>query len=333
MLEAVAALEAACAAVRVKATAAIDALSDAGADGASSWKTISGCSEREARRAKKRAQVLGEMPAVTDALSAGRLNAETADVLVEAAGRAGTEAVEGELLGLVAGADADGARRTVERWLTKRESAADVEARLARQRRRRRGWRHRDTGSGMWRFGFELDSVTGAAVAQVLDTEMDRLWRHDGGRDGTPDQVRSVEQRRADAFTRLMGVDSPVESDRDLPAEAGGRGRLELIAVADVGVLAGIDPEGRCEIVDTGPVPPTLLAELIERYDTRISGAIFAGPGRPLWLGRARRLADTAQRLALALRDGGCVVCGAPFAHTHAHHVEPYADGGRTDID
>ncbi|RMH68501.1 MAG: hypothetical protein D6683_16810 [Actinomyces sp.] len=94
-----------------------------------------------------------------------------------------------------------------------------------------------------------------------------------------------------------------------------------------------MDPEGRCEIVDTGPVPPTLLAELIERYDTRISGAVFDGPGRPLWLGRSRRLADTAQRLALALRDGGCVVCGAPFAHTHAHHVEPYADGGRTDID
>ncbi|RMH69897.1 MAG: HNH endonuclease, partial [Actinomyces sp.] len=68
-------------------------------------------------------------------------------------------------------------------------------------------------------------------------------------------------------------------------------------------------------------------------YDTRISGAIFAGPGRPLWLGRARRLADAAQRIALALRDGGCVVCGAPFAHTHAHHVEPYASGGRTDID
>ncbi|RMH68153.1 MAG: hypothetical protein D6683_17220, partial [Actinomyces sp.] len=197
LLEAVAALEAVCAAVRVKATAAIDALGDSGADGASSWKTVSGCSEREARRAKKRAQVLGEMPAVTDALSEGRLNVETADVLVEAAGRAGAEAVETELLGLVAGEDTDGARRTVERWLTKRETAADVQARLARQRRRRRGWRHRDTGSGMWRFGFELDSVTGAQVAQVLDAEMDRLWRHDGGRDGTPDQVRSVEQRRA----------------------------------------------------------------------------------------------------------------------------------------
>ncbi|RMH81826.1 MAG: HNH endonuclease [Actinomyces sp.] len=26
-------------------------------------------------------------------------------------------------------------------------------------------------------------------------------------------------------------------------------------------------------------------------------------------------------------------MCGAPFAHTHAHHTEPYATGGRTDID
>ncbi|RMH76296.1 MAG: HNH endonuclease [Actinomyces sp.] len=332
-MEAVAGVKAAVAAAEVRLAAAVDALGDAGADGVSSWKTVSGCSEREARRAKKRAQVLGEMPAVTDALSEGRVNVETADVLVDAVGRAGTEAVEGELLGLVAGADADSARRVAEGWLTKRETAADVEARLARQRRRRRGWRHRDSGSGMWRFGFELDSVTGTAVAQVLDREMDRLWRHDGGRDGTPDAVRSVEQRRADAFTRLMGVDSPVETDRDLPAEAGSRGRLELVAVADVGVLSGESREGRCEIVDAGPIPPTLLAELIDRYDARICGAIFAGPGRPLWLGRSRRLADAAQRIALAVRDGGCVVCGAPFAHTHAHHVEPYAAGGRTDID
>ncbi|RMH76072.1 MAG: hypothetical protein D6683_10425, partial [Actinomyces sp.] len=81
-MEAVARVKAAVAAAEVRLTVAIDALGDAGADGVSSWKAVSGCSEREARRAKKRVAVLGEMPAVTDALSAGRLNAETADLLV-----------------------------------------------------------------------------------------------------------------------------------------------------------------------------------------------------------------------------------------------------------
>ncbi|MFT3715921.1 MAG: DUF222 domain-containing protein [Gordonia sp. (in: high G+C Gram-positive bacteria)] len=54
-----------------------------------------------------------------------------------------------------------------------------------------------------------------------------------------------------------------------------------------------------------------------------------------LYLGRGKRLANKAQRLALFGRDRGCThpACNAPFSRTQAHHNTDWAKGGRTDID
>jgi len=55
-----------------------------------------------------------------------------------------------------------------------------------------------------------------------------------------------------------------------------------------------------------------------------------------LYLGRARRCATTAQRLALFARDRGCTRpgCTAPAYKTQVHHAQrDWAEGGRTDID
>ena len=61
---------------------------------------------------------------------------------------------------------------------------------------------------------------------------------------------------------------------------------------------------------------------------------IFDRAGRPLWLGRNQRLANTAQRLAVAIRDGGCFECGAPMHQCELHHIhEWHQDQGPTDID
>jgi hypothetical protein len=55
-----------------------------------------------------------------------------------------------------------------------------------------------------------------------------------------------------------------------------------------------------------------------------------------LYLGRAKRCATTAQRLALFARDIGCTRpgCTKPAFACHAHHGNtPWAEGGRTDVD
>ncbi len=50
--------------------------------------------------------------------------------------------------------------------------------------------------------------------------------------------------------------------------------------------------------------------------------------------GRARRLFDRHQRIALAVRDGGCIFpgCERPPAWTEAHHNRSWHDGGPTDL-
>jgi hypothetical protein len=57
--------------------------------------------------------------------------------------------------------------------------------------------------------------------------------------------------------------------------------------------------------------------------------------GNPLDVGKEQRLYTGRQRIALAVRDGGCLWpgCPVPASYCEAHHSDHWADGGRTDID
>ena len=57
--------------------------------------------------------------------------------------------------------------------------------------------------------------------------------------------------------------------------------------------------------------------------------------GNPLDVGREERLFTSRQKLALAVRDGGCMWpgCGAPASFCEAHHADHWAEGGRTDTE
>jgi hypothetical protein len=57
--------------------------------------------------------------------------------------------------------------------------------------------------------------------------------------------------------------------------------------------------------------------------------------GRPVQLGRTHRLVPAWMRRALHARDRGCRFpgCDAPSAWTDAHHIQPWARGGATDVD
>jgi hypothetical protein len=64
--------------------------------------------------------------------------------------------------------------------------------------------------------------------------------------------------------------------------------------------------------------------------------AVFDGhQNRPLYLGRARRIASADQRLVLYAKDRGCTApgCDVPGYWTEVHHDDDWAHGGRTDID
>ncbi|QIM18215.1 HNH endonuclease [Leucobacter coleopterorum] len=58
--------------------------------------------------------------------------------------------------------------------------------------------------------------------------------------------------------------------------------------------------------------------------------------GNPLNMGRSARLYTTKQRIALAVRDGGCrwIECDRPASYCEAHHIDPWDEHhGRTDVD
>ena len=61
---------------------------------------------------------------------------------------------------------------------------------------------------------------------------------------------------------------------------------------------------------------------------------VLGSKGEPLDLGRSRRLFSPAQRKAMALRDRGCrgEGCSVPARRCEAHHDQPWALGGKTNI-
>ena len=61
---------------------------------------------------------------------------------------------------------------------------------------------------------------------------------------------------------------------------------------------------------------------------------IIGDAGSVLNVGRAQRLFTTAQRIALAARDGGCVHpgCRVPARFCESHHITPWSKGGKTDL-
>lgn len=84
---------------------------------------------------------------------------------------------------------------------------------------------------------------------------------------------------------------------------------------------------------DSTALPAWLAAQ--HSCDTGTIECTVDREGNPLDLGREERLFSTKQKLVLAIRDGGCrwENCDRPASYCESHHVDPYADGGRTDVD
>ncbi|NNH71722.1 HNH endonuclease [Nocardia uniformis] len=63
--------------------------------------------------------------------------------------------------------------------------------------------------------------------------------------------------------------------------------------------------------------------------------AVFDNDGRPIYLGRSKRLGSVDQRIVLHARDIGCTFpgCGKPGYLCQAHHRTEWRSGGRTDAD
>ena len=429
IIEESARLRSASQAVLLAATAALE-IQRAGS-GRSALRDHARLSTRGAKRAAQTSEQIARMPNVARGLAGGMLTAEHAEVLADAARSTSPEVIDTniELLEAAVEVTPEVLRRDAREFVA-RHDPESVKTVLDRQRRDRSAAMFIDHSTGMGVLNARLDPVSFALVQQAVENYCDALWRLDGGRDGTPNEIRNNAQRLADSFFEMLtdrnalatighpaadnadakpGVQPPhkdVEPDprantgprpnnntgpgptsdtgtsprgdagsgrsngagpdpsrdtgpgrrgdagsgRSGDAERGANGGdspdsatgrsidrwrpsqapNQLVIIADIGVIDGTDPDGLCEALGVGPVPPQILDDLSP--DTRISGAVFGGPGHVLWLGRSRRRASIAQQLAVAIRDRGCVLCRTPMHRCEFHHIDEWnADHGRTD--
>ena len=311
-----------------------------GDGGASVLRDQAGKTKHQARRTLGTAEVLDEMPGLRTAVDSGEVSLANAERLADAAQRTAPEAVDSasDLLDMAKELPPDEFAREASAWAQSHQSDHGHGDWLQKRRQRYlRTWKQKD---GSVRLDGLLDPETGTRICNRLQGAAEELRRQDqktartngedsaaGGGSGGGEGPRSWDQLRADALDLLTSGDA---EGSKAGGGSGGRPKAEIIAVADIGVLTGDNPAGRCEIPGAGPVPPEVLQRIA--CDAQLTGVIFAD-GKPLYHGSSVRTATGAQWRMLIARDGGCVGCGAEPSQCQAHHIVPYARLRRTDID
>lgn len=201
-----------------------------------------------------------------------------------------------------------------------------------------RSFRLRNGDDGTTRGFFTFDDEGAAWIRTIIDSAL-------RPRRGGPRFIDPDEKMRADAL-----ADDPRTNDQlayDLLLDvlrAGALADAETVfgtRQAGVRVVTVADPDGRpakqavAHLEEDGSTLPAWLAGQ-RACDSGSRACTLDRDGNPLDLGREQRLFSPKQKVALAIRDGGCrwPGCDRPSSYCEAHHIDEWkADRGRTDID
>lgn len=283
---------------------------DGEAEAAEAVRRRSRQSRGSAKRDVKLAGQLADLTDTSQALADGDITPQHARIIADAAEH--TDVDEAELLAAAASEPTDVFGNTVRNHVNERTAGEELEERRRRQRARRE-LSIKQQSDGMYKLFGLFDPVAGARIQTALTAAAGKLRR---GED--PTNRATVPQRYADALEHLA-----------TGSGAAGAQSTTLLVIAEYDAVAA--RVNGAHLADGTPVTADELVKLAVK--ARVVPAIFDTPGRPLWLGRASRDANAAQRIALAARDGGCVGCGARHNICEPHHEEHWEHGGPTDID
>ena len=267
-------------------------------------------SRGSAKRDVKLAGRLADLAGTAQALADGDITPQHARIIAEAAEH--TDVDEDELLAAAASEPTDVFGHTVRDHVNEKSAEVDLQERRRRQRARRE-LSIKQQSDGMWKLFGLFDPVAGTRIETALTAAAKKLRRVED-----PANRATVPQRYADALEQLTTGDG-----------AAGSQSTTLLVIADYDAVAG--QVTGAHLPDRTPVTADELVKLAVK--AKVVPAIFDTPGRPLWLGRASRDANAAQRIALAARDGHCVGCRARHNICEPHHEVYWEHGGPTDID
>lgn len=266
-------------------------------------------SRGSAKRDVKLAGQLTELPDTARALAEGAITPQHAKLIAEAAEHTAVD--EAELLAVAEHEPTDVFGHTVRCHVNDR-SRDDLEERRRRQRAQREVSISKQS-DGMYRLFGLFDPVAGARIETALAAAARKLRRAEDVKNRA-----TVPQRFADALELLVTRDGSSKTQS-----------TALVVVADYDVVAGKLADAR--LVDGTPLAASELVRLA--LEAKILPALFDTEGQPLWLGRECRDASAAQRIALAVRDKGCVGCGAANSWCQPHHIRYWEHAGPTDLD
>ena len=285
-------------------------------------KTIrneTGQSTRQTKRDVETARKLQDLPATSKALENGDISYRHAGGIARSAQQA-PNVDERKLVERAKHQPTDTFAKTARRHVLQ-ASDDDGMSLLEKQRRNRTASVRVDLSDGMTVLFARFDPVTGAQVKQVLSQRVEQLWRAED-----PNNRPTTAQRMADGLAELI-LDTP--SSRQENGNGSGGRNATLLLIADYDTVT--QQIRGLRLGDNTPLPIGTLARLA--CDAKIVPAFFDRNGQPLWLGRSRRVASVAQRIALVARDRGCVGCDADPSWCQAHHIIPWAEGGPTTLE
>lgn len=191
----------------------------------------------------------------------------------------------------------------------------------------------RATRDGDYVGEFRLTGVLGAKLSAVLRPlarpRVEKIPAPEGGElpaTLSNTDERSHGQRMHDA---LEDVCDRVLRSGGLP-DSGGIPATVIVTLTLEGLLDGL---GHGLTSDGMPLTTRQVLELAGQAD--IIPTVVNRAGAVLSQGRARRITTPAQTWALIARDQGCSFpgCDRPPELCERHHIIPWADGGRTDLD
>ena len=290
----------------------------------------------------KRAEALRSLSTVRAAALAGEVAPAQAQAIAsvlkelpeELAG-AEREQAEAEMVAFAGEFDPSGLSQLSKHLLgvvAPEKAEALEEARLAAQEKRcRRERRVTFTRDGVG--GVRVNAYLPVGEAEILISQLDarvnavlHAQRAALDRGDSLVAVRTAAQLRADALLELGWF---AASQGWAPGADGDRPRVLVLLYYDhLRALA----EQHGLLASGEDIAPGDLRRLLVEAD--VLPVVLGGPSEVLDLGRGNRYADALQRVALALRDGGCVFpgCDMPPGWCHAHHTRGWRDGGGTDL-
>ncbi|MCY3851327.1 MAG: DUF222 domain-containing protein [Acidimicrobiaceae bacterium] len=283
-------------------------------------------SNRQAKRDVETATQLETLPETAEALASGLIPTQHARLIARASSEGPVD--EALLTRSAKTQNFDRFAKTVKRH-QQDQSDDDGQSLLERQRQKRSARVYENPDTGMFVLSGEFDRITGARIVTALTAKERELWLKED-----PKARRTPRQRMADAVSELIcngprsAANGSAENGSSVEARKSKQG-TNLLVIADFDVIQQRLVKAR--LADGTPIPVGELTELALEAD--ILPSIFDAKTRNLWLGRSRRVASEAQRIALIARDEVCIGCEANPMWCRAHHIVWWSRGGRTDLD